>query len=235
MRHHIILPLVLSASLASAFSLRDQGYFDLGLGPEQIEKTTISNVTTEYYPGPALATSVGLAYRNGLGLAISYKFNYNKVKTNIDEDARAAEFTSYIAGLNFIYKLLPSSEVAVFFQGGPGLVVNTDQTLSSTKVSQTVSTETSTTENVETTKVITADDQAADPFEFRDNLSFGYQFGGGIEYRQDDHKSFIIQINYLKSSIYKSVYSTANSEKTTSSPHDDLDTISGLITLRYYL
>jgi hypothetical protein len=237
MRYCIILPIVLSTSFASAFSLRDQGYFDLGFGPEQIEKTKISNTTTEYYPGPAISTSVGLAYKNGLGLALSYKFNYNKVKTEFDEDSRANEFTSYIAGLNFIYKMLPSSEVAVFMQAGPGLVVNTDQTMSTTKTSETASTETQVTiGGATTTTTTTEDNQAADPFEFLENLSFGYQIGGGIEYRQDNHQSLILQVNYLKSNIYKSAFnSTTDPQKVTSTPSGDLESISGLLTLRYYL
>ncbi|MEC7030541.1 MAG: hypothetical protein VXW87_02615 [Pseudomonadota bacterium] len=236
MKHYIILPIVLSTSLASAFSLRDQGYFDLGFGPEQIEKTVINRVTTEYFPGPAISTSLGLAYKNGLGLALSYKFNYNKVKTEFDEDARATEFTSYIAGLNFIYKLLPSSEIAVFVQGGPGLVVNTDQMMSTTKIEQTSSVETTTDPAGNTsTKEITENDQAADPFEFRENLTFGYQLGGGIEYRQDNHKALVLQINYLKSSIFKSTYSATDPSKTISTPSDDLEAISGFLTLRYYL
>ena len=235
MRYCIILPIVLRTSFASAFSLRDQGYFDLGFGPEQIEKTKISNTTTEYYPGPAISTSVGLAYKNGLGLALSYKFNYNKVKTEFDEDSRANEFTSYIAGLNFIYKMLPSSEVAVFMQGGPGLVVNTDQTMSSTKTKEPASTETTVAGTTTTTVTTTEDNQAADPFEFRENLTFGYQIGGGIEYRQDNHQSLILQVNYLKSNIYKSAYSESDPQKVTSTPSDDLESISGLLTLRYYL
>ena len=115
------------------------------------------------------------------------------------------------------------------------MVVNTDQTMSSTKTKEPASTETTVAGTTTTTVTTTEDNQAADPFEFRENLTFGYQIGGGIEYRQDNHQSLILQVNYLKSNIYKSAYSESDPQKVTSTPSDDLESISGLLTLRYYL
>lgn len=246
MRKYLVLTCLSCASLLNAFSLRDQGYFDIGVGPEMIEKTEIQGTTTEYSPGPSLKTSVGLAYKNGLGLAISWKFNYHNVKaayTNagpVTNDDDAKEFTNYSAGLDFVYKLLPSSDVAFFFNGGPCFVVNTDQKLLSTATSTpdestieiTADGDGNVTQTVTTTK--TDQEQAADPYEFRENISFGYQVGGGVEYRQDNHKALLVHINYLKSHIYQSTYNSTTSE-VESSAEDDLEGFSGSIALRYYL
>jgi hypothetical protein len=241
MRHFTILPVLMITSFVSAFSLRDQGYFDLGFGPAVVDKAKTGLLETEYNVGPLIQTSVGMAYKNGLGLGLVYQFNYNGVKTEITDDDIAPEFTSYIAMLNFVYKLIPSSEFAFFMQGGPGFLVTTDQKLQSTATETTDATVTTTTVGQDgiptsTTTAVTVDaNQAADPFQYYDNYSFGYQIGGGLEYRYDNHKSMIIQINYLQGDIYRSTYSAGETARVTTFSKGGLDSYSGAITLRYYM
>ena len=247
MRNFLVLPIILCVSLLNAFSLRDQGYFDVGIGAEKIEDTEISGVTTEYYPGPNVQASVGMAYKNGLGIGLSYQFNYNKVnkaftknsvQKNVDD---AQEFTNYSASLNFIYKLIPSSEIGFFFSGGPCFVVNSDQKLVSTATAATDSTSSTVVTdgngNIQTvtTEVVTENEQAADPYEYYDNLSFGYQVGGGLEYRQDKHKSMILQLNYLRSHVYRSTYNAQDPTIIDSSDKDDLEGFYGSFNFRYYM
>ena len=236
-----ILPVLFLSSFSGAFSLRDQGYFDLGAGPIIIDKTKTGRVETEYKLGGLISTSVGMAYKNGLGLGFVYQFNYNEVKSDRATDDVAPEFTSYIAMLNFVYKIVPSSEFGVFFQGGPGFLVATDQTLTSTATQSTDSIETTTTTNtdgsvasVQTTVSVDAN-QDVDPFKYYENYSFGYQFGGGIEYRMDNHKSMLIQVNYLKGNIYRSSFSSTEPETVDTFSTGTLDSFSGAFSLRYYM
>ncbi|MCP8351957.1 hypothetical protein [Candidatus Synchoanobacter obligatus] len=243
MKAYLILPLLFTSSMLHAFTLRDQGFFDVGLGPKRIDPITINREKTEYYIGPCFQTSVGIGYKNGLGVSLVYQFNYNKRKSGplnptdpTVNEKYATEFTNYIAGLNFIYKLLPSSEVAFFLQGGPGIVVNTDQKLSPTTSTQTDTTET-TVKSDGTSSVVTTEDttQESEAFSFYENITFGYQVGGGIEYRQDAHKAIVMQVNYLSTHIYQSTFDPQDSTSVISSLDDELEGLSGHLSLRYYL
>ena len=241
MRHCKILPVLFLTSFLSAFSLRDQGFFDLGFGPAIIDKTKTGLIETEYKVGPLIQTSVGMAYKNGLGLGILYQFNYNEVKSARATDDIAPEFTSYIAMLNFVYKLIPSSEFAFFVQGGPGFLIATDQILTSTATESTEAIVTSTTTDssgsvneVQTTVTVNANEDA-DPYQYYENYSFGYQFGGGLEYRFDNHKSMIIQVNYLQGNVYRSTFSETEATTVKTFNTGTLDSYSGTFSLRYYM
>ena len=241
MKHFKVLPILFAASSAGAFSLKDQGYFDLSFGPAIVDKTKTGNIETEYHIGPLIQTSVGMAYKNGLGLGLMYQFNYNEVKSQRSSDDIAPEFTSYIAMLNFVYKLIPSSDFAVFVQGGPGFLITTDQKLASTATQTTDATVTTTVTGADgtvesTSTAITVDsNEASDPFQYYDNYTFGYQVGGGVEYRYDNHKSMLFQINYLQGNVYNSTFSETESTTVTTYKTGPLDSFSGVLTLRYYM
>ena len=168
MRHFKILSVLCAVSFSNAFSLKDQGYFDLGFGPAVIEKAKTGNIETEYKIGPLIQTSVGMAYRNGLGLGLVYQFNYNEVKSPRESDDIAPEFTSYIAMLNFVYKIIPNSEFSFYVQGGPGFLVTSDQILSSTATQSTD--ETTTTTTTDATGAVTGTSTAVPLMKMRTSL-----------------------------------------------------------------
>lgn len=236
MKYRLLIPLILAFSSTQGFTARNQGFFDLGFGSSFVDDVTMNKTTTEYYPGAAIQTSVGIAYRNGLGLSLQYGFNFNQIKTEDTPKDTATELLNSIVLLNFTYTVLPSSEVTFFFNGGPGLVINSDQKLRSTATEEPSSTVTTAAADGSVTETVTTvnNDQAADPYESYDNINFGYQFGGGIEYRKNKHQSVIIQLGYLNTNIYNSNFNT-ETEKVSSWYVDELESYIGNITLRYYL
>lgn len=230
-----LIPLLFTCLMAHAFSVRDQGFFDLGFGPSYLEDVTINKVTTKYRPGPAVQTSVGLSYKNGLGIGLGYNFNFNYVKGEDVAQDTATELVNSAVVLNFMYRLMPTMDVSVFFSGGPGFIMNTDMKLRSTAKAQTSSTVTTKDGSGATTTVVTTEDndEAADPYESYDNIAFGYMLSGGIEYRQNPHQSFIVQLNYLNTNVYSSSFNSAT-DRVASSFRDSLETYTGFINLRYY-
>jgi hypothetical protein len=223
--------------MINAFSPKNQGFFDIGIGPSFIDDVIINSVTTEYSIGPSLQTSVGLTYKNGLGLSLIYGFNFNPVKdqTTLADDT-ATELLNSSISINFIYKALPSSEVGFFLNGGPAFIINSDQKLRSTVTSEPTSTVITADAAGATTQTVstTSTDQAGSPYESHDNFSFGYVYGGGFEYRQDHHKSFIFQINYFSTNIYNSTFSTTSAGRITAFSDENMNGYSGNATLRYY-
>lgn len=236
MRYRLLLSLCLVSPIIQAFTLRNQGYFDVSLGSSFIEDVLINSVTTEYYPGPSIQVSTGMAYKNGLGLGMLYSFNYNKVKGQDIADSISTEFQNAGIILNFTYKMIPYTSVSFFFNGGPGLLINTDQNLKSTATTETASTVTTADASGSTTstETTTTTDQSATSYESIDNFSFGYQVGGGIEYREDNHKSFIFQFNLIKTNILSSTFNTTGTKRVQSSATDTLNNYSGSATMRYY-
>lgn len=236
MTRRLLLSLCMITPFAQFLTSRDQGYFDLGFGSTFVEDVKINLVTTEYYPGPAIQTSVGVAYRNGLGLGLLYSFAYNKVKGEDIADDLATELINSEVVLNFTYKVMPSTAVTFFFDGGPGLMINSDQSLKSTATTETASTVTTTDGSGTLTSTVTTtnSDQASSTYESIDNFSFGYRMGGGIEYREDIHKAFIFQIHYTNTNIFKTTFTDTNARRVSSSVSDTMESYNGSLTMRYY-
>lgn len=236
MRYRTLLSLCLIAFFTQGFTLRDQGFFELSVGPSFVKDVTINKIKTEYKPGPSIETSVGLAYTNGLGIGIQYLFNFNPVKGLDISDSIATEFLNSAVTLDFIYKAMPAANVTFFIDGGPGMVMNTDQNLKSTASTQTTSTVTTANSAGDTTSTVTTStsDEAASPYESQDNFAFGYKFGGGIEYREDGHKAYIFQVHYLNTLIHNSTFNTTNSRRTKTSVSETVEGYYGSLTFRYY-
>lgn len=232
-----VIPLLcLCAPFVYASPSNNKGFFDIGIGPMFIEDVVINSDTTEYYPGLAIQSSFGLAYRNGLGLGLQYHFNYNMIKALAPADDVSTELVNYAVILNFMYTALPKMDVTFFMNAGPALVVNTDMKLRATAESETDTTATTTDAAGTVTQVVTTVDnsEAADPYETHDNFVFGYQLGGGIEYRQSKHTSAIFQLNYLNTQIFSSTYNTVT-DRPSSYYQDDLEGFTGTIAFRYYI
>ena len=61
------------------------------------------------------------------------------------------------------------------------------------------------------------------------------QVGGGVEYRYDNHKAMMFQINYLQGNVYRSNFSETETATVTTFKKAPLDSFSGVLTLRYYM
>ena len=253
----IWIVLSLLTSLSQAFSLRDQGYFDLGVGPTLINENIYGNdAPIEYSPGAKITTSVGMSYKNGLGLGINYAFTFNN-KRNSDqlENNQAREIMTSTFMLDFKYKIMPASDVSLVLHAGPGLLIGSNQTLQKSSVPADESSEATQSQTVtqnfdangvlEGSQVVTtasatqeADAGQVNPteeFQAFDNLAFAYEVGGSLEYREDKHKAFAIRVNYLLSELYKSTFDEQDVDKVVKEESDQFENLSTSLVLRYYL
>ena len=234
-------------------NLRDQGYFDLGIGSELIQDVEFNMVenlvaTTkkyEYNPGFYLETSAGVSYKNGLGLGLSYSFAYNSLKDKSKlTESDAPEITTMNVLLDFTYNLIPQSSISFYVHAAPGIFINSDLTLkSSEKESKSTSTESTktttdsdgkTTTEKTTTNNFDNEKEGNDSFQYVDNLEFGYRFGGGIEYRQDLHVAYGFQADYVSSNLSKSTFD-AKTGNASSSKVDKYEGFVSSLVFRYYM
>lgn len=244
--------LILLSTMASslAFMPRDQGYFDLSIGGEIIQDVKFNDLKKKYSPGPYVNTSIGLSYKNGLGVSLSYSFSYNEPseKTALERDD-SKELTNSTILLNFVYNPTPHSPVSFYVHGAPGLFLNSDQKMKSaeetSKSGQEDTSTTTTTRDaagavigtVETTSAVSKSDvnqEGGQQFEIIDNFSFGYRVGGGIEFKQDIHQAYGIQINYVNGNLMRSSFDSQKDIQFV----DEMDRYNGLSTalvFRYYM
>ncbi|MDC3180832.1 hypothetical protein OAT84_01640 [Gammaproteobacteria bacterium] len=243
----------------------EYGYFDLSFGPSYMEDVEFKNTKSEYKIGPCVSTSIGLTHDNGLGIGLNYIYAYNvkindlpasgeEIKIDPLESQDAASST---VKLGFVYKFIANTDIALVLNAGPCMVISNDQNLraapaeeestetnaaSNTSINIAVGGETDTTP---TTISIDSGQQTSDdkttkaaPIEAESvtNFSFGYNISAGLEYRQDRHNAFGVEIGYTNSHLFKSKFSEETESAVTSAQSSSpLENSYANIVFRYYM